>query len=147
MLSPSELKAIEDALRAHAAYIVALRRELEKTSRLDILSGTRKRAQTIVDEAEVNHERFKSRRSDLVEADPSDHEAVAAFVSSVRKIAGSPLPKLIATERESGATAAIVGGALADTAKDIGGVLKFGIPLLLVAGVLFLVWEGGFLKK
>lgn len=143
MLTLKEIESMEGALKAHVAYVAAIRREYEKTSRLDLLSDARKRAKEILDTAVTNQTRFTSRRNDLINQEPSDHEAVLDFVTQVRKLAGSTLPKLIDEERRASSTTRIVGGALVDTAKDVKLSFSIGLPLALVAvGLYFAITLG-----
>lgn len=134
VLTTAELQAMESALAAYRGYMARTRAAADETSPFsfgELFGGSYSRAWEIVRSQEDNLHRFLARRNEIIEA--ADHEAALGFAEQLRRIAGSPLPDLISRERESNSGTAVVGGALADTARDAGSFFRVGVPLVVVA--------------
>lgn len=142
-LTQAELRAMEAALAAYRDFMARTEDAAARTSRFsvgELLNDTSTRAWEIVEEQRANLSRFIDRRNELIETSPPPHEEVAAFVESVRRQAGSPLPALMDAERQSNTGTAIVGGAIADTARDAVGALKIGLPVLGLLALAYVVF-------
>lgn len=163
MLELSEIAAMEDALAAYRLYMEATAREAAKTGLFyprvgsagflvdgigwvlnEAVFHTGGRAQAVITAQQENLTRFYDRRNELIQAEPSDHEAVLAFVESLRRIAGSDLPQAMAAEREANTLQAIAGGAVVETGKDVArGVGKaldwLPLAVLAVGGLYVLI--------
>ncbi len=139
MLSLTEIKAMEDALKAFDAYVARLKQEHDRTSFLASLGNSEyKKLGESIKQNLANRARFIDRRNQLIE-DGNDHEGVSAFVSSLRKIAGSPLPKLYEKSIESNSPVNTAVNVAKDTAKDVAGALKIGIPTLIAVAIVAVV--------
>lgn len=142
MLTIGEIKSMQDAL---TAYVGRIDRTKAARAQLGIFDPPSEydRFNTIVADQVANLDKFKARRNDLINAEPSDHEAVLQFVTDLRALAADDtLPAAMRREAASNDVANIVGGAVKDTVSDIGFGIGISIPVLMIGALLFLVATG-----
>jgi hypothetical protein len=135
MITPGEIAAMNRALASYEAFALRLRAVADDASFFSIL-GTSGRMSQVADEAAANVPRFYARRAELVEADPTDHEAVLAFCEGIADATGTRLVEAMAAEVQATDPARFVAAVARDTGTTLTSGLAFGgTTLLLLAGL------------
>ena len=130
MISAGEIASLNRALASYEAFATRLRAVADDASITLWLTGARQRMDEIADEAEANVARFYSRRDQLVEQDPTDHEAIAAFVSGIADATSTRLVEAMASELAVKDPAAFVAAVAGDTWRDLKVFIVAGIVIL-----------------
>jgi hypothetical protein len=140
MITAGELAALSRALASYEAFSARLRAVADDASFFSLL-GTSARMEAIADEAAANVERFRARRDELVQQDPTDHEAIAAYVEAVAHATGTPLVAAMAAEVQATDPARFVAAVASDTADTVAAGLRLGAGTLAIAGLAFLAFH------
>lgn len=138
MVSPGEIAALEGALNSYRAYAQRLA-DVAADASLFSLLGSGARMSQIAEDAWQNVERFRERRDELVTAEPTDHEAITAYVEAIAHATGTDLARAMAAEVQATDPARFVAAVAGDTASDVRRGLTFTGAALAVAGLLYLL--------
>lgn len=133
MISSSEIAALNRALASYEAFAARLRATAESLNPVYAFTEFN-RMWNIVEAADANVARFYSRRDELVEQDPTDHEAIAAFVSGIADATSTKLVQAMAAEVKATDPVNFVKAIADDSWNDL--------KTFIIAGIFIL---GGFL--
>lgn len=133
MTTPGENAALAGAFARYAAFSASLRAVADGADFGTWITGARQRMDQIADDAAANVYRFRTRRDELIQAEPTDHEAILAYVDGINEATGTRLAQSMAAELKVSDPAAFV----AAVAQDAIGNVKTMIALAVVATAAF----------
>lgn len=127
MVTGGEIAAMNRALAAQEAFEAKVWAAQGSASFLANLTNPGRMLE-IANGVHDNTARFYQRRDELVEQEPTDHEAILAFVDGIAHATGTDLARAMAAETEAKDPAKFMAG----LGLDVWSQLKGYVPLVVV---------------